>query len=382
MTENNANEFSWRIKMTWQEQIANSYNKIEELPDFKYSSKELKRLQKIIQRHPMRITPYYYSLIDQNDIEDPIAKMVIPDLRELEKGGTYDTSGEANNTVFDGVQHKYESTVLLLSNHRCAAYCRHCFRKRLVGLSESEILKRVDEAISYIKLHKTINNILITGGDPLMLETKVIGELLDKVTSIEQLDFVRIGSRIPVTLPQRIIEDTRLQEMLGYYNNNRKRLYLVTHYNHPREMSSESIAALKALGKLGIIVSNQGVLLKGVNDSVEIMVKLLRKLVKNGVMPYYVFQCRPVKGIKRMFQVPLVRGIAIMEEVREQLDGISKRFRFIMSTRQGKMEILGRYKNEILIKMHQAKDAQQINAIYRLQVNDWGCWINEFRRLK
>lgn len=368
--------------MNWKEQIKHSYTKIEDLPYHTFSAKDLKKLHLIINRHPMRITPYYYSLINPNDKNDPIALTAIPNLRELERVGAYDTSGEASNTIIEGVQHKYATTVLLLSNNRCAMYCRHCFRKRMVGLSQKEVLHRVDKAIEYIKSDPRINNILVTGGDPLMLETHLIKELLDKLIEIDQLDFIRIGSRIPVTLPMRIYQDQDLLHLLKDYNSNKKRIYLVTHFNHPREISPQAIQALDALVDAGIIVSNQGVLLKGVNDDPIIMTNLLRKLVKNGVQPYYIFQCRPVRGIKKFFQLPLLEGIKLMDAVKKNLDGITKRFRFIMSTKIGKLEIIGLLDDLIILKHHQAKNPHNFNKIYKLKANNWGTWIDDFQFIR
>lgn len=365
--------------MAWKEQISNSITKIGELGDLGLSIEEQRKLSQIIIRHPMRITPHYYSLINKTDPDDPIRKMCIPQTTELERKGTYDTSGESQNTVLAGVQHKYARTVLLLSNHRCAMYCRHCFRKRLVGLSEDEILKRVDEAVHYIEEHSQVNNILITGGDPLLLDTHLIKELLEKVIHLDQLDFIRIGSRIPVTLPQRILEDDELLSYLKKVNKSRKRLYIVTHINHPHEISFETNAVVGKLLDCGIILSNQGVLLKGVNNNSETIVELHRKLIRSGIQPYYVFQCRPVRGIKSAFQVPLVNGIKIIDKARSELDGISKRFRYIMSTKLGKCEVLGLLKDRIIIKLHQSRDNRSYNKIIQLLANDQGTWITDFK---
>lgn len=368
--------------MTWKEQISNCITKIDELGDLGLSVEEQRKLNQITIRHPMRITPHYYSLINKADPDDPIRKMCVPQTTELERKGTCDTSGEAQNTVLAGVQHKYERTVLLLSNHRCAMYCRHCFRKRLVGLSENEILTRVDEAVNYIQEHPHVNNILITGGDPLLLDTHLIKELLDKVINLEQLDFIRIGSRIPVTLPQRILEDEELLEYLKKINKTQKRLYIITHINHPHEISAETNAVVEKLLDCGIILSNQGVLLKGVNNDAQTIVELHRKLIRTGIQPYYVFQCRPVRGIKSAFQVPLIKGIEIIDEAKSHLDGISKRFRYIMSTKLGKCEVLGQIKDRIIIKLHQSRDNRACNKIIQLLANDQGTWLTDFKVAK
>jgi len=147
----------------------------------------------------MRITRYYMSLIDWSDPDDPIRKMIVPSVGELNLSGSYDTSGEQESTKMPGLQHKYSQTALILATNRCASYCRYCFRKRLVGLPTKETLRRADNAIEYIMEHKEINNVLITGGDPFVLQTKVIGKLLDKLSTISHLDFIRFGTKVPVT---------------------------------------------------------------------------------------------------------------------------------------------------------------------------------------
>jgi KamA family protein len=159
------------------------------------------KLKEVINTHPLSITKYYFSLINWEDKKDPIKKMIVPSLEELNTIGSYDTSGESTNTKFEGLQHKYLQTVLVLSTNNCAAFCRFCFRKRLVGLSNNEILKNFDNVIKYIKSNKKITNVLISGGDPLTLSTEIIAQFLKKLSVIKHLRYIRIGSRIPVVLP-------------------------------------------------------------------------------------------------------------------------------------------------------------------------------------
>ncbi len=165
---------------------------------------EEQQLEQVIQIHPMRISPYYVSLINWDDPQDPIRKMAVPSIEELNLEGVYDTSGEAENTKMPGLQHKYAETALILATNRCATYCRHCFRKRLVGLPTDEILKRFEDAAAYIVQHEEINNVLISGGDPLVLKNEIIERFLEVLSRIEHLRFIRIGSRVPVTLPRRL----------------------------------------------------------------------------------------------------------------------------------------------------------------------------------
>ncbi len=171
-----------------------------------------------------------------------------------------------------GLQHKYSQTALILATNKCGMFCRHCFRKRLVGLQSEDILFRFVSAVNYIKKHKEINNVLITGEDPFVLPTKLIVKFLEKLSDIDHIDFIRFGTRIPVTFPNRILKDDKLLEGLKKYSLPNRRIY--THFNHPKEITKESTEAINRLLKSNIIVNNQSVLLKGVNDDSEILGEL------------------------------------------------------------------------------------------------------------
>ena len=359
--------------------MENSICTIEQLKDFiDLSPKEEKKLKQITQKHPMRVTPYYMSLIDWDDPDDPIKKMAIPSMEEFNLQGSYDTSGEAENTKMSGLQYKYQETALILATNKCAMYCRHCFRKRLVGLQTKEIIERFEDAAEYIKQHEHINNVLVTGGDPLVLENEVIEKLLSILSDLPQIKFIRFGSRAPVTFPSRF-EDDDLLRILSRYSRPDRRIYVVTQFNHPKEITKQSIQAVDNLIKSGIIVNNQTVLLKGVNDNPMTLVNLLNSLVSIGANPYYVFQCRPVKSVKHNFQVPLCKGIEIIEKAKAHCNGHSKRFRYIMSHRTGKIEILGIFDDEIYFKYHQAKNRKKLGKIFTRPVNENAGWLDDFK---
>jgi lysine 2,3-aminomutase len=292
--------------------------------------------------------------------------------------GSYDTSGEAENTKMPGLQHKYQKTALILATNKCAMYCRHCFRKRLVGLQTKETIERFEDAADYIKQHENINNVLVTGGDPLVLENRVIEKLLLILSEIPQIKFIRFGSRAPVTFPSRF-NDEELLRILSRESRPDRRIYVVTQFNHPNEITKQSINAVDNLIKAGVIVNNQTVLLKGVNDNPQTLAELLNGLVSIGVNPYYVFQCRPVKRVKKHFQVPLCRGIEIVEEAKKHCNGHSKRFRYIMSHRTGKIEILGIFNDEIYFKYHQAKNRNKIGKIFTRPFSENASWLDDLQ---
>jgi lysine 2,3-aminomutase len=218
---------------------------------------------------------------------------------------------------------------------------------------------------------------LISGGDPLVLKNEVIEQILSILSDIPQIKFIRFGSRAPVTFPSRF-QDDELLKILSRYSRPDRRIYVVTQFNHPNEITKQSIKAVDNLIKSGVIVNNQTVLLKGVNDNPMTLVNLQNSLVSIGVNPYYVFQCRPVKRVKSNFQVPLYRGIAIVEEAKKHCNGHSKRFRYIMSHRSGKIEILGIFDGEIYFKYHQAKNRSKIGKIFTRPVDEHAGWLDDF----
>jgi len=368
--------------MDWSSELKNSICTVDQLRKYTDLSHDVEmQLQRIIKRHPMCITPYYMSLIDWDNPSDPIKKMAIPSLEEFNLEGSYDTSGEAENTKLPGLQHKYEQTALILSTNKCATYCRHCFRKRLIGLPNKEIIKRFDEAADYIKQHEEINNVLISGGDPLVLSNEIIESFLAVLSDISHLKFIRFGSRVPVTLPSRF-EDDELLDILRRYSHPDRRIYVVTQYNYPREITKESIKAINILIAAGVILANQTILLKGINDYPGTLAKLQNKLVSIGVNPYYVFQCRPVKRVKSSFQVPIYKGIEIVETAKKRCNGHSKRFKYIMSHKTGKIEILGILDDDIYFKYHQAKDTKNLGRIFKRKADKNAGWLDDFKVFK
>ena len=359
-------------------EVENSICSVEQLTNYvELSSNEKERLEHVVQIHPMRVSSYYLSLINWNDPYDPIRKMVVPSVEELSLEGFYDTSGEAENTKMPGLQHKYSETALILATNRCATYCRHCFRKRLVGLPTEEILKRFEDAAEYIAKHEEINNVLISGGDPLVLSNEVIETFLKVLTKIDHLSFIRFGSRTPVTLPSRL-SDPELLGLFKKYSQIDRRLYVVTQFNHPREITPQSVSAVSHLINAGVLLSNQTVLLRGVNDEPETLTTLMERLVSIGVTPYYVFQCRPVKRVKTHFQVPICEGVRIVEKAKAKCNGHSKRFKYAMSHKTGKIEILGIINDEIYFKYHEAKNRENLGAMFKRRVDEKAGWLDDF----
>ncbi len=340
------------------------------------SQEEIDRLAPIAERFPMQIPSYYLNLINPDDPDDPIRKMAVPSAFEADREGSFDTSGEQQNTVLPGLQHKYAQTALILSTSKCAMYCRHCFRKRLVGSSDDEIAENFGAIVAYIREHTEISNVLISGGDSFLISNAAIRRYLEAFAPMEHLDFIRFGTRVPVTFPRRVNENPELLEILRKQNM-KKQIYVVTQFNHPNEITRQSVKAVKNLQKSGVILKNQTVLLRGVNDDPQTLGTLLKGLTRIGCLPYYIFQCRPVKGVKGGFQVPLHEGLEIVEAAKAMQNGHGKHLHYCMSHPTGKIELLGKAANgDMITKYHEAKDARKYGRIIHRKTAPDQCWYN------
>jgi len=362
--------------MGWENILKNSYRTGDSIKHIlNLNEDEISKINLVSKEYPMLINEYYCSLIDYNNPADPIKKMSVPSMIENDKEGIIDTSGEFRNTVLTGVQHKYNQTALILSTNECFMYCRHCFRKRMVGISDDETVSNIQSIKDYIENNPSINNVLISGGDAFFNSNSKIEKYLQVLSQLEQLDFIRFGTRTLVVLPQRIYEDKSLIEILKNYNE-KKQIYIVTQFNHPHELTNEAYNAIKTLKNIGIIIKNQTVLLKGINDSAETMGELLSKLTACGVVPYYIFQCRPVRGVLNHFQVPLKQGYQIVEQAKNLQNGQGKCVHYVLSHSTGKIEVIGEMPNgEMIFKYHQAKELVNFNQIFFKKIESEQCWI-------
>lgn len=349
--------------------------KLEKIPEL--STNEKKVLKEVEDKFSFRTNTYYQSLINWDDPNDPIRRIIMPSLEELDAWGELDASGEHKYTRAPGLEHKYEYTALLLVNNVCGGYCRFCFRKRLFMEENDEVTNDLTEAIEYIRNNKNINNVLMTGGDPLLLSTRKLEGIIKQVREIDHVQIIRIGSKMLAFNPYRVLEDPTLLEMLSKYSTPEKRIYLVVHFNHPRELTPQAIEALDKVIKSGIIPVNQTPLLRGVNDDPEVLAELMNKLSYIGVPPYYVFQCRPTLGNK-MFSVPIEEGLEIFEQARMKCSGLAKRARYAMSHATGKIEILGMTDELIYFRYHRSANPDEKGKFMAFRRNPEAHWFDDY----
>lgn len=301
------------------------------------NKKELKQIKEVARYYPMRINPYYLSLIKKKD--DAIYKLSMPSIKELKDNLDDDPLSEEPNSPVPCIVHRYPDRVLLLVSNQCAMYCRFCTRKRKVGKQQMVITKkRVYEGIDYIKKHKEVRDVIVSGGDPLMLEDEEIDDILKRLRVIKHLEIVRIGSRVPVTLPQRVTK--KLCSVLKKYHP----LYVNTHFNHPDEITPESTKACNMLADAGIPLGNQTVLLKGVNDNAEVMKNLMQKLLTIRVKPYYIYHADLAKGTDH-FRTKIEEGLEIIKKIRGWTSGMAVPH-YVIDSPGGKIPIAPEYLKE------------------------------------
>ena len=274
---------------------------------------DLEKMRKIHEEFPIRINPYYLSLIEE--VGDPIWKQVVPDTKELLVTGVEDPLHEEEDSEVANVTHRYPDRVLFYVNYMCPIYCRFCTRKRKVGDPDSIPDDNTERGLQYLREHAEVRDVIISGGDPLMLTDRKIDYIVGGLRAINHIEIIRIGSRVPVTLPQRITPE--LCAILKKHHP----FYINTHFNHPREITPETTEACGMLADAGIPLGNQAVLLKGVNDDPDVMVELMKKLLAIRVKPYYIYQADLVVGTDH-FRTSIKKGLEIIAALRGHISGL------------------------------------------------------------
>ncbi len=350
-------------------------NKIEWLSRLEKTS-----LQRVTRQYTFRFNTYYMGLIDWANPTDPIRRLIFPNLEELDTWGYIDPSNEEQYTVLPGLQHKYPSTVLLLVSQVCGGICRYCFRKRLFLSKQSDILRDFPAALDYIKSHREITNVLLTGGDPLMLSNAKLERMIKGLLAVDHVRAVRIGTKLLSFNPYRVLDEPSLLRMIERYSQMDRKIYLVTHFTHVREFTPQAAKAVALLQFAGALLINQCPLIRGVNDRPKDLAELFRKLAFAGVPPYYVFQCRPAVG-NRPYAVPVEEGYEIFEKAKAMVSGLAKRARFVMSHSTGKLEIVGKTEEAMLFKYHRAAREEDSGRFLMMRRDANAYWLDDFKEV-
>lgn len=304
----------------WQWQVAHRITTVEDLGRaIPLTAREKDDISRCLQTFRMAITPYYASLIDPEDPYCPIRRQAVPSARELHRSPAdmVDPLHEDVDSPVPGLTHRYPDRVLLIATDQCSMYCRHCTRRRLVGVTDQPASrKQLEEGLAYIRAHPEVRDVVVSGGDALLVSDDRLEEILATLRGIPHVEIIRLGTRAPVVLPQRVTP--ALCRMIARYHP----VWVNTHFNHPAELTPAARQACALLADAGIPLGNQSVLLRDVNDCPEVMKRLVRGLLMFRVRPYYLYQCDLSVGLEH-FRVPVRKGIEIVEMLRGHTSGLA-----------------------------------------------------------
>ncbi len=342
----------------WKWQLANRMTTLSQLyGSVKLKNEEMKGIGACLKKFRMAITPYYASLMDRDDPNCPIRKQAVPSESELLSYSCDmdDPLHEDEDSPVSGLTHRYPDRVLLLVTDQCAMYCRHCTRRRMAGQKDGAMpRKQIEMALKYIRETPEVRDVVVSGGDPFTLPDEQIDYILRSLREIPHVEIIRIGTRTPVVMPQRITKE--LCQILKKYHP----VWINTHFNHPREITPEAKKACTRLADSGVPLGNQTVLLKGVNDSPQIMKELMQKLLTIRVRPYYIYQCDMSRGIGH-FRTSVGKGIEIMENLRGHTSGMAVPHYVIDAPGGGgkipvsPQYVISRTDNKVILRNYQGK---------------------------
>lgn len=349
-------------------------SQIENIPE-----EDRKLLEEVSQRYVFRANDYYLDLINWSDPNDPIKQLIIPRREELKDWGQLDASNEAAITVAPGVQHKYSDTALMLVTEMCGAYCRYCFRKRLFMNDNDEVNRDLSGGFEYIRNHPEISNVLLTGGDALILSTRRLREIVTELAAIPHIRIIRLGTKMPAFNPYRVLDDPELRALIQEFSNRDQRIYVMAHFDHPRELTPAALKGLHRLIEAGAIVMNQCPIIKGVNDDSAVLAKMWSTLAFIGCAPYYLFQGRPTAG-NEPYELPLEAGYELyINAIRQAASGLARRPIFSMSHEFGKIAVVGMDEAQIYLRVHRSKYPVLEGHFFACQRNAEAYWLDHLK---
>ena len=355
----------------WQQFLEESYRSLDDLKEpLGLTDGQIESLRPFEERYPILVTPYYLRLMNRLDPEDPIRTMCLP---HISPRAADDASGA--DSEINGGQHKYQQSVLIVSNNQTLSYSRNCYRKDFRKLDPDEVKTRIPKLAEYISERPEIDNISIAGGDAFLNSNELLGQYLKAFAFLPTIGYIRFTTSTPATFPQRISNDPELINMLARYAK-AKAIIIVTQFDHPRELTDEAAAAVRMLREAGCTVRNEAVLLHGVNDDAKTIYELMNGLVSIGVEPYYLYQCRTATDFDDHFQVPLADGIRMVGEAKATMSGMAKSFRYIMGHTTGKIQMLGFTDDgQAVFKYHEAKDPANEGRIFTQELDEAQTWL-------
>lgn len=365
----------------WRDELIESLKLSSSAQDWlSLNDSDKQRVNDAKQRFPVMVPVGYADLVNWENPDDPLRQLLIPSDDEESDIGSLDTSGEEFSTVIPGLQHKYEQTAVLIVTQACAGHCRYCFRRRLMSkdVMVKETIEDLQEAISYIKQHPEIDNVLLSGGDPMVCSTRRLANLLAELSKIPHIWQIRISTKLPAFLPSRFTTDSELLSVLKQYNS-RFQIVFQCHFDHPREITPLSEKALFNLRQAGCLLTSQIALMRGVNAEVDTMTELYKRLHRLGVIPQYLFHPRPVKHATH-FQLPIIEAMNLVEAIRQRCNGSVKRFRYILTHSDGKLELVGLMEGsptQLVTRWHQVRQGLNKSGLMLVDVDKDTVWLEE-----
>ncbi|MDY7024331.1 MAG: KamA family radical SAM protein [Cyanobacteriota bacterium] len=372
--------------MTWKNELIESLRRSRQLAQnpteaewLPLSQTDQDRVTAAYDRFPFMVSMDYANLINWQDPSDPLRQLVLPSIEEENEAGDLDTSGESLSTIVPGLQHKYKQTAVLIVTQACAGHCRYCFRRRLMSrdVLVKETIEDLQEAIAYIQQHPEIDNVLLSGGDPMICSTRRLENLFAAFAEIPHLWQIRISTKLPAFLPSRFTTDPELLDILHRYQS-RFQIVFQCHFDHPREITPKAEQALATLRKVGCTLTAQIPLMYGVNHQVETLTQLFQELHRLGVLPQYLFHPRPVKNSTH-FQLPILEGLKIVEAVRQRCNGSVKRFRYILTHSDGKLELVGHLSDDLtqlVTRWHQVRRDSDRSGVVLTTIDSTTVWLD------
>jgi KamA family protein len=356
------------------------FTSLDKVPQI--SEEERALLEPVQEEFYFRTNTYYNSLINWDEPDDPLRKMVIPSVQEHDDGGLLDEYDEQTTVVIQGLQRKYYNQCSLLIASVCGATCRYCYRKRIfMEGANDEIAVDMEKIVAYLQQNPEVTCLVITGGDPLVLSAAKLKKFLQPLREVETIRHIRVSSKMVAFNPHKIIEDTEMLEVLESLRTPDKNVWVSAHITHPREITDVAVRAINLIHDRGISMMNNFPIVKGINDDPQVIAEIYNRMVELGIFNYYTYICSPTKGNVSCV-IPVEKALEIQEQAKRLASGFSRTGRLIMCTNTANIEVLGKSDGRIYFQFFHAREPQYDNVIFSLQSNPEACWFEDYEEVK